>query len=203
MAATPKVDPEVTPVQVEPNAGGAGCFEIILFVVFGWGLLLNFAKTADLMAAFAPSNIAGYEGMETFYGLAVAVLVEGLLLVMKGKALFVKSKSALEWAWDVILTLFPFVISALAQPFDSFMVRDTLSQQPAEIQMILNWGVPAIPSLVLLGIMVWGFIHSAPAGLFKGIAVRRDNDHTSVPVSWRIGEFFNNLFGGWNKQNPQ
>lgn len=154
----------------QKSQSGIGCFEIVLFGVFILGTLLMFSKTADLMAAFAPASIGGYTGMETMYGIAVALLVDGLVAAMKFKVLFMgKAKSTIAWGWDIVLTLFPFVISSFAQVFDSFMVRETLQSQPATIQFLANWGIPLIPALIVLGILLYGFIESAPEGMFSGV----------------------------------
>lgn len=155
---------------METKNNGIGCFQIVLFGVFILGTLLMFSKTADLMAAFAPSSIGGYTGLEVVYGVAVALLVDGLVAAMKLKILFMgKAQSAIAWGWDIILTLFPFVISSFAQVFDSFLVRDTLQSQPETIQFLAAWGIPLVPALIVLGILIYGFIESAPDGLFQGV----------------------------------
>lgn len=154
----------------EKNKGSIGCFQIVLFGVFILGTMLMFSKTADLMAAFAPSSIGGYTGLEVVYGIAVALLVDGLVAAMKLKILFMgRSQSAIAWGWDIILTLFPFMISSFAQVFDSFMVRDTLQSQPETVQFLATWGIPLVPALIVLGILIYGFIESAPEGLFEGV----------------------------------
>lgn len=160
----------MTPTS-QPQGKGIGCFQIFLFLVFLLGAFLMFSKTSDLMAAFAPKKFFGYTDFEIVYGILCAMLLEGTIAAMKAKMLFSDhAQSRIEWAWDIVLTTFPFVISALAQVFDGFLVRQTLSSQPAWIQVLLDWGVPLIPPLVVGCILVYGFIISAPPGLFDGVA---------------------------------
>lgn len=151
-----------------PREYGISCFSLIMMAVFGLGLFLTFSKTADLMAGFAPQSFLGYTGIESIYGVCAALLVDGTIALMKLKSLFGgRARNAIEWVWDMILTVFPFLISGFAQVFDSFMVRQTLSSQPPEIQLIANWGIPLIPIAIVGGFLVYGFIQSAPAGMFS------------------------------------
>lgn len=145
------------------------CVEIISFIVFIMGTLLLFAKTSDLMTNFAPSEFMGYANVEGLYGFGVALMVEGLIVAMKIKMLLDRSKSMIEWAWDIILTFVPFAISAAAQTIDSFVIRETINTQPMEIRMLVDYGVPVIPALIVFMLLVRGFIESAPAGMFAGI----------------------------------
>lgn len=116
-------------------------------LVFLLGMALMFAKTVDLMSAFAPKQIFGYAGVEGWYGLAVGCLIEGALLVMK--LLLPRAKNVIDWMWNVVVVVLPFLISALCQVFDSFQVRETLAQQPPEIQVFFNWFVPSVPTIIM------------------------------------------------------
>lgn len=142
------------------------CMEIISFAVFILGTLLLFSKTSDLMTNFAPEEIAGYVGVQAWYGFGVALMIEGMLVAMKLKMMFERAKNQLEWAWDIVLTLTPFGISAIAQSIDSFVIAETLSEQPEPVQFAVAWGVPAIPAVIVGMILVRGFIDSAPEGMF-------------------------------------
>jgi len=139
------------------------------------GMLLMFGKTVDLMSAFAPRSILGYVGIESWYGFAVGVLVEGALFVMK--LLLPRPKNVMDWLWNVVVILVPFGISALAQPFDSFLVRDTLSQQPEEIQIFFNWAVPSVPTVIMALFIGKAIFSSIPAELMpKGLPVSTTRD---------------------------
>lgn len=157
--------------MAEQKQGDLSCTDIILFGAFILGAILMFSKTSDLMTNFAPSSFMGYEGNSAIYGMGVALMVEGLMVAMKFKAMFERAKGMIEWAWDIILTLVPFGISAAAQSIDSFIIKDTLASQPSEIQLLVTWGVPAIPAVVIGLILVRGFIESAPTGMFKNVGV--------------------------------
>ncbi len=116
-------------------------------LTFGLGMLLMFSKTVDLMSAFAPQTILGYTGLETFYGIAVGVLVEGALFVMK--LTLTRARNVLDWLWNVAVVVLPFAISGLAQVVDSFLVRNTLASQPNWVQVLVQWGVPSIPTTII------------------------------------------------------
>lgn len=156
--------------MTQENQNAVGCTDVILFGAFLLGAGLMFSKTSDLMTNFAPSEFMGYEDIELIYGIGVSLMVEGLMVAMKFKSMFQRAKNMIEWGWDVVLTLVPFAISALAQSIDSFVIKDTLADQPGEIQLLIQWGVPAIPAVVIGLIVVRGFIESAPAGMFGGFA---------------------------------
>lgn len=133
---------------------------IIENFIFFVGSVLLFAKTSDLMTAFAPHSFMGYTGIESIYGFVAACLVEGVFVLTK--ILVSRSPNALAWMWNIVLIVVTFAISALAQTIDSFVVRDTLSSQPSEIQLLVQWGVPMIPSLVVAIILVKTVIDSLP-----------------------------------------
>ena len=125
------------------------------------GMALMFSKTVDLMTAFAPSTILGYEGVEVWYGVAVGVLIEGALFVMK--LLLPRPKNVLDWLWNVVVILVPFALSGFAQVFDSFVVRDTLSQQPDSIRVLVAWFVPSIPTIIMALFIGKAIFASMPA----------------------------------------
>lgn len=135
--------------EKENDVDFGGCVGwVVENVVFMLGMFLMFAKTVDLMSAFAPSSFMGYTGVEYWYGFAVGCMVEGALIVMK--FLVGRPKNVIEWVWNVILLVVPFAISALAQVFDSFMVRDVIGKQPESIQQFVAWFVPSIPTIIVL-----------------------------------------------------
>jgi len=122
------------------------------------GALLLFAKTTELMTAFAPKQILGYTGIEVFYGMACAIMVEGLFVTMSFQ--IKKSPNPQAWTWNLALIAIPFVISALAQPIDSFVMEKTITEQPAPIQFLVSWGVPMVPALIMGLVLVKNVLES-------------------------------------------
>lgn len=116
-------------------------------LVFFIAAVVLFFKTAELLSLFAPKSIFGYEGLQSLYGVICALLVEGLLAATKWS--LDKSDNPMAWAYKIVLLVVTFLISASAQVVDGFMIRDTLSTQPPVIQMLIQWGVPLVPSLIL------------------------------------------------------
>lgn len=156
----------------------AGCVAwVVENGVFAIGMFLMFSKTVDLMTAFAPRTIFGYTGVEVYYGMLVGVLVEGALFAMK--LVLSRSKNPIDWVWNVLVVVLPFIISGLAQVIDSMSIRDTLRDQPQSFQLFVNWFVPSIPTLIiglLIGKSIAGTI---PAELMPGnllASLRKKND---------------------------
>ena len=146
------------------NFDFSGCVATIVENgVFLLGMLLMFSKTVDLMSAFAPSSIMGYKGVETYYGLACGILIEGSLFVMK--LLLSRSKNPFDWIWNIVVVIVPFIISALAQVFDSFLIRETMQSQPQEIQIFVNWFVPSIPTIIMALMIGKSIFANIPAGI--------------------------------------
>ncbi len=134
-------------------------------LTFALGMALMFSKTVDLMAAFAPATIFGYSGVALFYGLAVGVLIEGALFVMK--LTLPRAKNVVDWLWTVVVIVTPFLISALAQVFDSFRVGDALKEQPQEIQTFISWFVPSIPTIIMALLLGKSIFSSIPKELMQ------------------------------------
>jgi len=141
-----------------------GCAQwIVENGVFVLGMFLMFARTVDIATAFAPNEFMGYENVEQWYGLAVGIMVEGALLVMKFT--IGRPQNLFEWLWNVVLIIFPFAISALAQVFDSQMIRDTMSTQPETTQQFIAVFIPSIPT-VIIGLFIGkAILHSIPPEL--------------------------------------
>lgn len=116
-------------------------------LVFVIAAVVLFFKTSELLAIFAPKTILGYDNLGGLYGMVCALLVEGLLAVTKWS--LDRSDNSMAFAYKVMLIIVTFLISGAAQVVDGFMIRDTLSEQPAAIQMLIQWGVPLVPSLIL------------------------------------------------------
>ena len=151
------------------NAGGSGCFQLIELVVYSLAALLMYPKTAELISTFAPNTILGYTGNAILYGMVSALIVEGVIVAMKIKMWIDPAKNLSEWFWDGLVFAVALIISGAAQVFDGFVTKDTLIDQPYEIQFIVTWGVPLIPFLVLALIASRAYISTAPGNLFQGI----------------------------------
>lgn len=159
----------LSPAQVEELESGIGCDAIFEGLIFLLGAFLMASKTQDLMAAFSPESFFGFQEIAGYYGLGCTLLVEGLLIFEKFKMLFMgRAKNRIEWGWGIILTIVPFVISFLAQSIDSILIAQTLSEQPAEVQLAVTWGVPGIPGIIIFLLAIRSFINSAPLGTFRG-----------------------------------
>ena len=143
---------------------GGSVLENAAFIL---GAFLLFSRTSDLMTAFAPASFLGYTGIEAVYGMLSALMVEGLLFSIKFS--IGRSRNSIAWVWNIILLAVTFGISALAQSIDSFVVRETLTSQPAEIQWAISWGVPLIPAIVVGVLMVKSVFDSIPPGALEGL----------------------------------
>lgn len=177
--------------EPKEQADFGGCMAALIEnAAFILGALLMFSKTVDLMSAFAPKVFLGYVGIEGIYGLAVGLMIEGMLVALKfGLG---RPKNVIEWGWNILLILAPFVISALAQVFDSFVIRDTLSQQPQEIQVFVMWFVPSIPTLIVglfVGKAILASIPQEIAGKYKiaSIAKTVSARDTGKPLGFFTG----------------
>ena len=152
-------------------------------------MVLLFSRTVDLLTAFAPATLFGYAGMETFYGLAVGLLVEGALFAMK--LTLGRAKNPIDWIWNVVVIIAPFLVSALAQVFDSFNVRNTMIQQPEYIQVFVQWFIPSIPT-VIIGLLIGKSIFATmpasimPKGMPLSQAMQSKHEHGKTPVVGRV-----------------
>lgn len=174
-----------------PEFDLGGCMSYLVEnAVFALGMLLMFSKTSDLMAAFAPSNIMGYTDVEAYYGIACGLLIEGAMFAMK--MLLPRSKNAVDWLWNTLAVAAPFLISGLAQVFDSFIIRDELSKQPPEVQLFVSWFVPSIPTMIIGLLTIKAIMGSIPKELLpKGLPV--NNSKTSMfDLLGRLWERFSN-----------
>jgi len=187
---------QVSPEQEQFDFGGCVGY-IVENGVFLLGMLIMFSKTVDLMSAFAPASIMGYKGIESYYGLACGLLVEGALFVMK--LLLPRSKNVFDWLWNAIVVIAPFIISALAQVFDSFLVRETLSSQPAEVQLFVTWFVPSIPTVIMALMIGKAIVSSIPKEIMpKGVPVIRGNAG-KAGMGFNLGEQTEKIRRWWKR----
>lgn len=119
------------------------------FAVVGAAIVL-FPRTADIMSYFSPqilSDIIGFD-VSLVYGLATALMVEGLALALHFNRQAAFSATAQWVKWSLI------VISGICQVFDGYIITDTLANQSDTIKAVFQYGVPLVPLLIM--IMVFG-----------------------------------------------
>lgn len=164
------------PNQNNQQDAGGGCLGWALeWAVFILGAVLMFAKTAELLSAFAPKEWLGYVGIESLYGAVSAVMVEGLFVAIKlanDPVLNGRTHSLRTWITNAVVMTIPFLISIFAQPIDAFVVQGTLSEQPAEVQLLVSWGVPMVPGLIVGMILVKSLIASLPVSVLAKFGER-------------------------------
>jgi hypothetical protein len=144
-------------------------------LVFFVAAVVLFFKTSELLAIFAPKTILGYDNLGGVYGMVCALLVEGLLAVTKWS--LDKKDNSMAWAYKVGLLVVTFLISAIAQVVDGFMIRDTLTQQPPAIQMLIQWGVPLVPSLILALAAGKAVFENIPPSVLADMAQKTANNN--------------------------
>lgn len=125
-----------------------------------WDRILGFAmlvaaamlytRTSEIMTAFAPKTVFGYTGLEPLFGNVSALLVEGVILGIHFIPSMKRNESAQFFKWVL------FAISSASQVIDGFLVKETIGNQPEVIQFVVNWGVPLIPTIVFLGLLMIG-----------------------------------------------
>lgn len=183
--------------QNQTNASGRGCIELLSLAAFMWGAAMMFPKTVDLLANFAPNTFMGYTDMAGWWAMGSALLIEGVMVVMKLKTWISPSRNLIEWAWDAVLTIAPFILSTLAQIFDGMVVRGVLAEQPEQVRLLVTWLVPALPSVMIGLLVVLAIIQSAPAGIFDGL---QNNGATSRLPTLKIGNPFTAVRDWWQKK---
>lgn len=149
---------------------GRGCIQLLSLIAFMWGALMMFPRTVDLLSAFAPNDFMGYTNMAGWWAMGSALMIEGVMVIMKMKTWVSPARNLVEWLWDIVLSITPFILSAFAQVFDGMIVRNTLTDQPAEIQFLVTYLVPALPSVMIGLLIFYALIESAPTGLFGGMS---------------------------------
>jgi hypothetical protein len=178
----------------DPN-GGRSCIQLLSLVAFMWGAAMMFPKTVDLLSKFSPNEFMGYTDMAGWWAMGSALLIEGVMVIMKIKTWISPARNLVEWLWDIVLTVAPFVLSSFAQIFDGMIVRDTLAQEPEQIQMLVTWLVPGLPSIMIGLLIAFALIESAPAGIFGGMRVGNAGG-----IRWpSVGNPFNALRDWWHK----
>jgi hypothetical protein len=139
--------------------------------------MILFAKTADVMAYFAPESLSFIVGMDIswLYGAVNALIVEGVALALHFNRRAALSGTAQIVKWALI------AMSGSAQIFDGFLSTGAQSSMSEPLKFGLQFGVPLIPLIVLVLLFAIGRlpddgIEKAPfVGLknMVGPAVRR------------------------------
>jgi hypothetical protein len=140
------------------------------------GAFVMYAKTADLLSQFAPSEFFGYSNIAGGYGMVSALLVEGLFVVVKFS--LSKKDNALEWGYKLLVMAVTLAISAAAQVIDGAMVRDTFSTQPALVQGLIGWLVPSVPTIVVLLAAGRAVFENMPDAVLADLAPEKDTKKT-------------------------
>lgn len=179
--------------QKQGQQEGMGCVGWVLeWAVFLLGAVLMFAKTSELLGAFAPKEWLGYRDIESIYGAVSALMVEGLFIAIKfanDPILSGKPRGIGQWLTNTIIMFVPFGISLLAQPLDAFVIQGTLVDQPVEIQLLVTWGVPMIPGLIVGMIMIKSLIENLPDEVTRKFGMKQGGGGISLPKIGDLGMF--------------
>lgn len=176
------------PTPTQDQIGGRSCIQVLSLIVFLWGALMMFPKTVDLLSKFSPDEFLGYVGLAAYWAMGSALLIEGVMVVMKIKTWISPARNLIEWGWDAILTLIPYILSMLAQIFDGMVVRETITQQPEEIQLLITFLVPALPGLMIGLLSIFALVESAPPGMFGGATVGNAAGGIKLPKLPSVGK---------------
>ena len=116
-------------------------------LVFWLALSMAFLKTAELMTYFAPDTFMGFRGLSGIIGVLSALSVEGMFAVMKYR--IVRDDNPTSKIANVCIAVVLWAMSFAAQSLDTFVQKGRIDELPSEILFILNYGVPAIPVIVV------------------------------------------------------
>lgn len=114
--------------------------------------ILLFFKTADVFSYFAPQMLNDIFQMDVsyLYGIVTALLVEGLILALHFNSRAHNHPPAVWVKWIALS------ISGLCQIFDGFITQGTISQMSGTLKAVLVYGVPLIPLLMVVMLLVIG-----------------------------------------------
>lgn len=134
------------------NAVYRAVLEVIKEGIFWFAVVLAYFKTAELMSFFSPRRIMGFVGIEEWYGLGAALLVELTFVVMKYRLQF--DDNPYSKLFSGIMAVGAIAMSGLAQGLDTAMIKGTVEALPVPVQQFLGVFVPAIPVIVMASITV-------------------------------------------------
>ena len=113
---------------------------------FWLAIVLSFWRTADLLTYFSPDVFMGFSGLRGWFGFAYATLVEGTFVVSKYR--LQRKINPLARVWAILMAVGAWVFSAIIQGLDVYVNQGRINELPPEMQLALNWIVPAIPIIV-------------------------------------------------------
>lgn len=105
-------------------------------------------KTSEVMTAIAPLTLLGQTGLQTLYGIGIALLIEGICLAIHFIKAFRGNMAAQTYKW------FLFGVSAFCQFMDRFFVIDAgVTSANIEFFKFLTYGIPVaiLGGLLLVG----------------------------------------------------
>lgn len=174
-------------MENETKVQARGCVQLGDLLIFGFGSFMMFAKTADVLEKFAPSDWFGLSASD--YGLAAALLIEGFLVWRKFKMWVLPPKNFVEWAMDFITTFVPFGLSLAAQAIDGYITTGLINSMPEQQKTTITTIVALLIGVPLFLDLGKTTIENAPPGLFDNLKWGRGG----------VDSFINNLF---NKKRP-
>ena len=134
------------------NAVYRAFLEIIKEGIFWFAIAIAYFKTAELMSYFSPKQIMGFVGIEQWYGLGAAALVEGTFVVMKYRLQF--DDNPYSKLFSAVMAIGAVTMSFIAQGLDTAVVKGTVENLPLIVQQFMGVFVPAIPVIVMTAITI-------------------------------------------------
>jgi hypothetical protein len=160
-------------MQSNTNTQAKGCIQLGDLLIFAFGSFIMFAKTADLLGKFAPSDWFGFAPSD--YGLAAALLIEGFLVWRKVKMWLIPPKNFVEWATDLVTTFIPFALSIAAQVIDGYVTTGLINSMTEQQKTTITTIVAALVGIPLLLDIAKTAVDNAPPGIFDDIKSDTDN----------------------------
>ena len=176
--------------KARTKAQARGCIQLGDLAIFAFGSFIMFAKTADVLGAFAPANWFGFSPAD--YGIAAALLIEGFLVWRKVKSWLLPPDNFVEWGFDFIVTITPFALSVVAQVVDGYLTTGILMNMTEETKRMITAVVSILVTVPLLLDIIKTTVENAPAGIFDDIKTDSGN------VLQDIFGWMSNRFSGGN-----
>jgi hypothetical protein len=133
-------------------------------------------RSMELFSRYSPETVFGFADVKIWYGVLSALLVEGLLVVIKVS--MSHTKTAWNWLFNLGLIVMLWAMSAGAQVLDPIINKGQFDTLPGPVQGLVTIGIPLIPSLILAAVMARGLIRTIPDEL------------TEQAAKTRAGQFF-------------
>jgi len=117
-------------------------------------------RSMELFSRYSPETVFGFTDVQTWYGVLSALLVEGLLVVIKIS--MSHTRTAWNWLFNLGLIVMLWAMSAGAQVIDPIINRGEFDSLPGVVRGLVTIGIPLIPSLILAAVMARGLIRTVP-----------------------------------------